>query len=166
MDKRDKQRGKNRIPIKIKNAATDLKTIEKTSRREKMRLQCKCPHTDESGKAALFRHQSETSPITGNPLFVCRVCGKYLDIYEITEQELNTAIDTIDRMTDIIKVRVNIRDDSSENDQKVYKRLWKNQEFLNGDFRDLATAARKRNKKKSGGQGGGDQRFRMNRPTT
>lgn len=165
MDK-DNKRPKNKIPIQIRNGTSDIKNIQKTASREMHRLQCKCSHTGEDGRPALFRHNSETSQITRNPLFVCRICGKYLDIYDISEEELNEAINRVDRMIDIIKIRMNIRPDSPEGDIKTFKRLWKTQDFLTADggFKDLARAARKRNKKKSGGGNGGGG-FVMGRPS-
>jgi len=159
-DEKDVRRGKNAKIIR--SYYDDLKTAEKATALEKLKLRCKCPHQDSEGKVALIRSGSEKSPITGNPLFVCRMCGAYVDISTITDEDLTTAIDSISRMSEVIKMRLN--GSKSEKDEKAYKRVVKTQFFLQAQFMDLAKAARNRNKKK--GKGGGGSRFNAERPTT
>lgn len=165
MDKTKDKRVKNKIPEQIRNGVADVVSINKSAGRYKHQLQCKCSHIGEDGRPAIYRHGSETSSVNHHPLFVCRICKKYLDIDPITDEELDDAIDKIDRTIDIIKIRMAIRPDSPESDIKAYKHLSKTQNFLTGDggFRDLARAAKKRNKKKSGGSNGGG--FVMGRPS-
>lgn len=152
---KDNKKGTNKIPKEIKNGMNDIRNVEKVTVKEKLKLRCKCQHTDESGKTVLFRSGSEKSPITDNNLFVCKICGAYLDIGEITEEELERSIDTICRAADIIKMR--LRTSQSEEDHENFKTVWRIQYMLkSGKFKDLFTAARRRNKnnnRRSGGDG-------------
>lgn len=159
-DERDQRRGKTAKIIR--SYYDDLKTAEKATGFEKLKLRCKCPHQDDEGRVALIRSNNEKSPITGNPLFVCRMCGAYIDIAPIEDEELDKAIDSISRMSEVIKMRLN--GSKSEKDEKAYKKVVRTQFFLKAQFMDLAKAARNRNKKKGGGQR--DNRFSAGRATT
>ena len=75
----DIKKSKNKTGATIKNYMTDIRNAETIAAKEKTKLRCKCPHTDENGKALLFRSDNKKSEFTGNPLFVCRLCGAYLD---------------------------------------------------------------------------------------
>lgn len=157
MENNNKKNGIGKIPKVIKNNMSDIRNVEKITAKEKLKLRCKCQHVDENGKTVLFRAegQNSKSPITGNPLFVCRLCGSYLDIQEITEEQLDEAIDTISRAANIVKMR--LRPNQSDDDLDNYKAMWKTQYLLlSGKFTDLFKAARRRsNKKRSSGNDGG-----------
>ncbi len=158
----NKKKNSGKIPKIIKNNMTDIRNVEKIATKEKLKLRCKCQHVDESGRAVLFRADGQKSDITDHPLFVCRLCGSYLDIQEISEDELNRAIDTICRASDIIKMR--LMPEKSEDDLKNYTKVWKNQYFIKDRFADLFKAARRRaNRRRSGGGGDG---FISGRPMT
>ena len=151
----DKKSGFNQIPKTIKNNMSDIRNVEHITAKEKLKWRCKCQHVDESGKAVIFRSDNKHSEYTGNPLFVCRLCGSYLDIGEITEEDLEKAMDTVCRAADIIKLR--LRPNQSEDDQENYKTMWKLQFMLKSNkFSDLFRAARRRNKnnRRSSGDNG------------
>lgn len=144
--KDDKKKGGHKIPKVIKNNMTDIHNVEKVTAKEKLKLRCKCQHIDESGKAVLFKSNDKKSDITGAPLFVCRLCGSYIDISELTEDELNKSIDNVCRAIDIVKMRLN--SEKSEADHENYKTVWRIQYTLkSGKLTDLFKAARNRNKK-------------------
>lgn len=159
---KDNKKGLNKIPKEVKNGMNDIRNVEKVTVKEKLKLRCKCQHTDESGKTVLFRSGSETSPVTGNHLFVCKICGAYLDIGEITDEELERAIDTICRAADVIKMR--LRTSQSEEDHESFKTVWRIQYMLkSGKFKDLFTAARRRNKNNNR-RGGNSDGFSIGAP--
>ena len=156
----DKKSGKNKTPAMIKNYMSDIRNAEFIASKEKIKIRCKCPHVDENGKSTLFRSDKK-SDITGNPLFVCRLCGAYLDIGEITDDEIIKSIDTINRMCEIIKMR--LRPEVSEDDDDDFKTVWKILYSLKGGkLSDLFKAARRRNNKKRMGNNGGG--FTAGRP--
>lgn len=139
----------------VKNNMVDLRNVERITNKQKVKWRCKCQHIDENGRSTVFRSDNKRSEITGNPLFVCRICGAYLDLGEITEEKLAEAMDTISRASDIIKFR--LRPEQSDEDMENYKMIWKTQYMMkNGKFADLFKAAlrRNKNKKRSGGDGG------------
>ena len=98
----DIKKSKNKTGATIKNYMTDIRNAETIAAKEKTKLRCKCPHTDENGKALLFRSDNKKSDFTGNPLFVCRLCGAYLDIGELTEEDLASAIDKVSCAAEIV----------------------------------------------------------------
>ena len=163
-DERRDQRAQNKKAVMIKNSIDDIHQIERGTIKEKTKLQCKCFHCDQNGNPAIFKHPSATSEVTGNPLFVCRICNKYLDIYDVREEDFNEAVDRIDRVCDVIKIRLNVTDRSSESDIKLYNRVWKTQMFVTGKFRDLFKATKKRNNKKKS-SGGGSSNFTVANPS-
>lgn len=141
----DKKHGMSKIPKNIKNGMSDIRNVEAITNKQKLKLRCKCQHVDESGKTVLFRSDNKKSEYTGNPLFVCRICGSYLDIGEITDEDLAVAADTICRAADVIKMR--LRPAQNEEDEESFKTMWKLQYMLKSDkFKDLFRAARRRNK--------------------
>ena len=142
----DIKKSKNKTGATIKNYMTDIRNAETIAAKENTKLRCKCPHTDENGKALLFRSDNKKSEFTGNPLFVCRLCGAYLDIGELTEEDLASAIDKVSCAAEIVKMR--LRPDTSEDDADIYKSVWKTEYFLKDKFLDLFKAARRRNNKK------------------
>lgn len=152
--------GENAVKVsgvskRIKNDMSSIRDVENITAKQKLKLRCKCQHIDENGKTMLFRSENQKSDITGNPLFVCRLCGSYLDIYEVTEEELKSAIDTISRAADVIKMR--LRPNLSEEDAEKYKKIWKLQYLMkSGEFIDLFKAARRRNKNNKRSNGSGD----------
>ena len=80
--------GENAVKVsgvskRIKNDMSSIRDVENITAKQKLKLRCKCQHIDENGKTMLFRSENQKSDITGNPLFVCRLCGSYLDIYEV-----------------------------------------------------------------------------------
>lgn len=157
----NKKSGKGKTAATIKNYMSDLRNAELITSKEKVKIRCKCPHTDENGKAMLFRSDNKKSDITGNPLFVCRLCGAYIDIGEISDEEVEKSADTLNRMCEIIKMR--LRPETSEDDADNYKAIWKTQYMIrSGKLSDLFKAARRRNNKKRSGNGGGG--FTAGRP--
>ena len=153
-DNRDIERAKNKLAQSIKNDIDDIAQIKKGTLKEEKKLQCKCSHCDTNGNPAVFKHPNATSPVTNNPLFVCRICKKYLDIYEVSQEEFDRAVDIIDRSADVVKIRLNPSTRSTEEDQKLYRSVYKMQYFVTGKFVDLVKAARTRNTKKKGTQKG------------
>lgn len=158
----EREQRKDRNAKIIRSYYDDLKVAEKATALEKLKLRCRCPHQDPEGRVALIRSSNEKSPFTGNPLFACRMCGAYVDISSIDDEELNKAIESISRMSEVIKMRLN--GSKSEKDEKAYKKVVRTQFFLKAQFMDLAKAARNRNKKKN--KGGNGSRFNAGRPTT
>lgn len=145
----------SKVSKMIKNDMSDLRNVEAITAKQKLKLRCKCQHIDENGKTMLFRSENQRSDITGNPLFVCRLCGSYLDINELTEEDLKVAVDTVSRASDVIKMR--LRPNLSEDDEAKYKKTWKLQYMMkSGEFTDLFKAARRRNKNNKRSNGGGD----------
>lgn len=156
MSENKKKSGAGKIPKIIKNNMMDIRNVEKITAKEKLKIRCKCQHVDENGRTMLFRADgpNSKSPVTGNPLFVCRLCGAYVDIQEITEDELVRSIDTICRASEHIKMRM--RPAQSDADREKFKRTWKTELFLKDEFSDLFKAARRRgNKRRSNGMGDG-----------
>lgn len=162
--KGNKNKG-NKIPKIIRNSMSDIRNVEKVTAKEKLKVRCQCQHVDEGGKAVLFKSDKEKSPYTGAPLFVCRICGQYIDISEITEEKLEDSMDTIARAGDIIKMR--LRAEQNEEDEKNLKRVSKIiYDMRSGKFRDLFRAARKRNNNGRRNGGGGDSGFISGSPRT
>lgn len=151
--KPDKKSVMGNIPKNIKNGMSDIRNVEKITAKEKIKLRCKCQHCDDSGHTMLFRSENLKSDITGNPLFCCRLCGAYIDIGEIADDELTRSIDTICRTANVIKMR--LRPKQSEDDKEAYKLTWRIQYVLsNGKYVDLYKAARRRGKNKQRRSGG------------
>lgn len=157
-----KQRGRNKHAVVVKNTTEEIRSARRSVQKLEERNMCFCPHTDSEGRLALTSVKGARSDITGAPMFACRLCTKYIDISEITDDDFIRAVDTIDRYLDVIKMCLS---NSSEEDMKDLKRCAKFQKFLNGKFRDLATAAKRKNKKKKN-RSSGDSRFTINRPVS
>lgn len=66
------------------------------------------------------------------------------------------------RASEIVKMR--LRPDTSEDDNDIFKSVWKTEYFLKDKFQDLFKAARRRNNKKRNGNGNGNGGFIAGRP--
>ena len=72
-----------------------------------LHFQCKCAHRDSNGSFALNvpGQNPKKSQFTGAPLYRCRVCKKELDISNISEDEFMKALDLVNRVCDLSKIR-------------------------------------------------------------
>ena len=108
--------GENAVKVsgvskRIKNDMSSIRDVENITAKQKLKLRCKCQHIDENGKTMLFRSENQKSDITGNPLFVCRLCGSYLDIYEVTEEEVAAKLKEMQEKN----ARVEVKEGAIEN---------------------------------------------------
>lgn len=148
----NKKKNSGKSSKMIRNDMQDIRNIERITTKEKLRLRCKCQHVDEQFKPAVFRADGQKSDVTGHPLFVCRLCGAYLDLQEITEDDLNNAMDVMCRASEVIKLR--LRPDKSEGDRSSLKKVWKFEYFMKSQFADLFKSARHRQNSRRSNSGG------------
>lgn len=137
-----KKEVRNKEALNTKNYMIDIRNAEIIANTAKIKIRAKCSHTDENGRTVLFRAGDKKSNFTGNPLFMCRICGQYLDISDLSEDDLASAIDTVCRAGEIIKMRLV---ETNENDQKMKKKI-ANLLFMfrSGKFEDMFRASRRR----------------------
>lgn len=83
-----------------------LKKMQCYIEREQLRNHCDCLHTSD-GRINL----KVIRPSTDEMYFECRICGKKIDPVPVNEKMLDEAISTIDKMCDLIKIRLNFRED-------------------------------------------------------
>ncbi len=133
---------------KIKLQANSIRDVSKQLSKEKVKLVCNCPH-QQNGQFKLKPINKKDED--GNPIYICTECGKEINLKNITPEELNSAIDTLDRVADTIKMLLNLED---KGDQQLYKRYAKMQFRLLYEVSDQLTAAKNRgkSKKKKGGK--------------
>ena len=78
-------------------------------------------------------------------MYRCKVCKKELDISNIAEDEFNKALNCIDRVVDLSKMHLDLR---NENDLEMLKTLGKFQYKLNSIIPDAYKTIRKGGRKK------------------
>ena len=113
-----------------------------------LQFQCKCAHRDANGSFALSVPSGpnpKKSPVTGAPLYRCRVCKKELDISNISEEEFIKALDCINRVYDLAKMYLDLR---NEKDQETLATLSKQQYRMNAMLPDAYKTIRKGGRKK------------------
>lgn len=73
-----------------------------------LRLQCQCLH-QKNGSATLKRSNQKTKDAEGNevPLWICRRCGKLINLKRLDFGKLDAACDTVDQAIDTIKMLAN-----------------------------------------------------------
>lgn len=114
---------------KNKFAATweHLHKIEKKKDLALKKLQSDCPHhTEESISPSLIKvknPQGTTAAALGNKdMFKCRLCRKAINVYTITEEEIDRIVEKVDAMCDMIKLSCDLK---IPGDVKTLKRFAK-----------------------------------------
>lgn len=79
----------------------------------------------------------------GELKYVCAKCQKIVDFSKLTDEELTTGCDYVDRACDLIKVSL---DPQKEEDRKVLKRIAKVQFRVRNEIKPLYAAALKKNR--------------------
>lgn len=138
-----------------KSLVTQIKADEKillANRRAmdkvQLQFQCKCAHRDGNGGFALSVPSGQNprkSQFNGAPLYRCQVCGKELDISNISEEEFNRAFDIVNRVIDLSKMHLDL---NSEKDLDTLKTLSKMQYRMNAMLPDAHKTIRKGGRKK------------------
>ncbi len=95
-----------------------LRANERSMVRAKLQMQCACAHRDSNGAISLNSPQggpnARKSKVTGAPLYVCRECFREIDVSPISEADLNSALDTLNRVFDISKIRLDVKTDRDQ----------------------------------------------------
>ena len=116
--------------------------------RAELEIQCSCIHKDANGAFALIPQQGknvERSKYTGAPYYICRLCGKKIDISRISDEDIERAIDVIDRQMDISKMALNL---DIEKVGKMKKTLGKLQYKVLTTVKDVHAVSRSKKQKK------------------
>ncbi len=166
MDNKKDEKRIGKQAIQIKNNFAEIRDARKVLDKTELKNQCKCPHVDDRGSTSMYRSNVK-SEVSGNPLFVCRLCGCYLDIGEITEEEMTSAFDITNRMMHIVKM--GLKQSNSEKDAELLHDLASMQKFFLSRFVDLAKATRRKSRKNrnnGGGGNGSDGRYSAGRPVS
>lgn len=111
-----------------------LRANERSMVRARLQMQCACVHKDANGAISLNSPQGgpngRKSKITGAPLYVCRECYREIDVSPISQSDLDTALDTINRVIDISKIRLDVKTDR---DRELLSQI-ANLQFENNDL--------------------------------
>lgn len=98
-----------------------LQETKQNVARGETRLHCSCLH--QRGRAPSLKRTGRTDK-NGDPIFICKRCGKELNLEKLNTDQLRDAVSIVDRAIDIIKILAN---PDNEKDDKVLKRLVKTQ---------------------------------------
>lgn len=103
------------LQTKVQSQQKLLRANEKSISRARLQVQCACVHRDGNGAISLNSPQggpnAKKSKFTGNALYTCRECFKDIDVSPIKQEDFDAAIDTIDRICDIAKIRLDCKTD-------------------------------------------------------
>ncbi len=145
MEEKKKHRFKDvvtKVLATDKELIANRKAIDKVQRK----LYCDCNHKDINGQYALIPPQGPDAPKSrsGMPLYRCKMCKKLLDLSTVSEDELNKALEVLDRIADLAKMKLEF---NSEEELKLFKTITKRQYQVGTLYPDLYTAIRKSGKK-------------------
>lgn len=137
--------------IKIRAGDNGNKGIEKmygfvqetkqNAAKAETKLHCVCLH--QRGKNPALKKTNKTDP-NGNPQWICRRCGKTINLQKLEVGDLEKAIATVDRAIDVIKILAN---PENEKDITTLKKVSKLQ-FRLTELTKLYQAAVNNNKPK------------------
>ena len=140
----------------IKAAAELIIRNKKATDNLEVKIQCDCSHRDANNAFVLLPltgQNAKKNPYTNNPLFRCKICGAYIDIGTIKEEDIKIALDRIWNLLNVTKMRL---DPTSEKDAKLRKRIAKllyRQQTLVPDCYKMITRSNNKKKKKSNSSG-------------
>lgn len=126
-----------------------LKANQRAMEKVQLQYMCKCAHRDANGSFALSVPSGPNprkSQYTGAPLYRCRVCKRELDISNISEDDFNRSLDCINRVYDLAKMYLDLR---NEKDRELLKTLSKQQYRMNSLLPDAYKTIRKGGHKKN-----------------
>lgn len=135
----------------IKKQLEVVEKQEKDLRNLRETFMCECDHKHrQSGDIDIVPIKNKQQ---GQLKYICKRCKKNLDLRKISEQELHSACDTLDRAIDIIKMSL---DPQREEDAKILKRVAKTQYRVRNEIEKMYTASLQRNN--NGGRRGNNRR--------
>ena len=129
----------------MKKQVESLNTHEQKLKVLREQMKSKCPHTDKNGDLDIVPKQNRQN---GELLYICKRCGKELNLKKINEEELRAACELIDRACDVVKLSLDLQ---REGDQEILKRIGKTQYRARNEIVKLYGASLKKNK--NGGRG-------------
>ena len=152
-------------PYKIMQTRTQsqnklVRANEKSLVRARLQIQCACVHRDGNGAINLDPPHGEKSSITGAPLYTCHECYKKIDLNSISQEEFERALNVIDRICDVSKLRLDCKTDR---DRELLSNIAQFQFQLNEMVRNLYNTAVKGNNKKKKQHRGEDSSVRVSR---
>lgn len=118
---------------------------------------CTCTHTVKGDMK--LKPSKKYNQGSGQLIYICTECQKEVRIRNISDEEIDKAIDTLDDMIDIIKLSADM---TKEGDAKIVKKLAKVQFRLRNEIKDLYKAAKSKNgggKKKKNKGGNSDSEW-------
>lgn len=147
----------------IDAVSKEIVSNEKALEKIRLKMRCNCNHKDANGAFALIppHGNGAKSEFTNAPLYRCRVCQKQLDLTNISEDEFRKAVNAIDRVCDLIKMKA---DGGSDEEIKMIKSVSKFQYKLQRLIVDGYSALRKGKKHKNNNRNN-DRTVEIMRPT-
>lgn len=101
-----------------------IKDQQKALNKENERVKCLCPHRKDGQATLVRRIKDGEDESTHTHEWICYQCEKVVNLKRITDKELQTAIDTIDRAIDVIKFSCK---GNNERDLKFHSKVSKTQ---------------------------------------
>lgn len=105
----------------IERMYTYLQETKQNVARGELRLHCSCLH--QRGRSPSLK-KTGRNDANGNPIFICKRCGKEVNLQKLDSAALLSAVKTVDQALDIIKILAN---PENEKDDKLLRRLIKTQ---------------------------------------
>ena len=125
--------------------------------REKMKTSC-C-HNDKHGDPNVVPKKNSKQ---GDLKYLCKECRKDLCFKKIEENDMNAAIELLDRACDIIKLSLDL---TREKDQAIHKKISKVQFILRNEIMKYYAAVIKKNKKDNKQKRNNNERSMWGNPT-
>ena len=163
-EKRKRMNAYKTLQTRVQSQVKLLKANEKSIEKARLQMQCACVHRDGNGAISLNSPQGggdgNKSRITGAPLYTCRECHKKLDLSQIKQEDFDLALDVLDRICDISKIRLDCKTDR---DRDLLNDIATFQYQLNDLMRNLYNSAVKGGNKKKNKSRGEDNSVRISR---
>ena len=126
----------------IKKITSETREQKIALDKQEQKLKCRCVHKNNHNEPQLAKKQNGA-----NLEYVCRTCSKDIDLSKVTDEDLRSAIKTIDKCCDAIKMSL---DPNKESDEKVIKEVAKMQYFSKMKFESYYRNSLKRGGKSKG----------------
>lgn len=131
-----------------------LRANEKGMKKAGLQMRCACTHHDGNGAISLNSPQggpnAEKSKFTGAPLYMCRECYAKIDVSPISQEDFDKAIDTINRVLEIGKIKMDIRTDRDrELSEEVAEFQFKLHDMVPNIYSAIAKGGKKKKEKRS-----------------
>jgi protein-arginine kinase activator protein McsA len=115
----------------IKKRYKELMDVQRKTDIEIIKNRCGCPHIVTDTGELTLKPVNMDNQTEGRRKYICKQCGKEISIQAIPETKAQDAIEVIDAMCDVIKMKSNYsNEDNKKVAAKVAKMQYRNQTLL------------------------------------